>query len=166
MCTLVVVGCELGVEVLLQGVETPIELLPKRHLVGAVLWNRSQMPLVCGLLTFVFVWSMSLTAQEELVRMFVVPATKLGSSIRILAATAVVGGNKTTALQIALAHFLYNLIGVVVVYGTPWLRRVPLHGAQWIAEIGPERKGLALAYILSVFFAIPAVLTVATLRLF
>ena len=28
-------------------------------------WNRSQIPLVCELLTFVFVWSMSLTARKS-----------------------------------------------------------------------------------------------------
>ena len=54
----------------------------------------------------------------------------------------------------------------MLIYGVPWLRRLPVLGAYWIAGIGAERKELALAYIVSVFFLIPALLTVVTLQLF
>lgn len=91
----------------------------------------------------------------------------IGTTITaLMAATAVTGVNREPALQIALAHLLFNVFAVAVVYGVPWLRRLPLRGAGWIAELGAERKGLALAYVLAVFFAVPALLTVATLRLF
>ena len=91
----------------------------------------------------------------------------IGTTITaLLAATSVAGGNRATALQIALAHLLYNLLGVMVVYGVPWLRRLPVEGAQWIAALGSERKGLALAYTLSVFFVLPGLLTFVSLRFF
>ncbi len=91
----------------------------------------------------------------------------IGTTITaLMAATAVTGASREPALQIALAHFLFNAFAVAVVYGVPWLRRLPLRGAGWIAELGAERKGLALAWVLAVFFAVPALLTVATLRLF
>ncbi len=91
----------------------------------------------------------------------------IGTTITaLMAATAVTGGNREPALQIALAHFLFNVFAVTVVYGVPWLRRMPLRGADWIAELGAERKGLAIAYVLAVFFAVPAILTALTLRLF
>ena len=91
----------------------------------------------------------------------------IGTTITaLMAATAVTGGNREPALQIALAHFLFNVFAVTVVYGVPWLRRMPLRGADWIAEFGAERKGLAIAYVLAVFFAVPAILTALTLRLF
>lgn len=91
----------------------------------------------------------------------------IGTTITaLMAATAVTGASREPALQIALAHFLFNAFAVAVVYGVPWLRRLPLRGAGWIADLGAERKGLALAWVLAVFFAIPALLTVATLRLF
>ena len=83
----------------------------------------------------------------------------IGTTITaLLAATAITGVMHAVAHQIAIAHFLYNLMGVIVVYGIPWLRRIPLTGAEWIARIGSERKGLAIAYILLVFFGIPGVL--------
>ena len=83
----------------------------------------------------------------------------IGTTITaLLAATAITGPTHAVAHQIAIAHFLYNLLGVVVIYGIPWLRRIPLAGAEWIARLGSERKGWALAYILSVFFGIPGAL--------
>ena len=78
----------------------------------------------------------------------------------------VTGGNHSAALQIALAHFLYNLLGVAVIYGLPWLRGLPLMGAQSIAALGSRRKGLAIAYILSAFFVIPGILAFVTVRFF
>jgi len=43
----------------------------------------------------------------------------------ILAATAVTG-NTAAALQIAFIHFVYNLLGVIVIYGAPFLRNLPI----------------------------------------
>ena len=91
----------------------------------------------------------------------------IGTAITaILAATVVTDGNQTAALQIALAHFLYNLLGVAVIYGLPWLGGLPLMGAQWLADLGSRRKGLAIAYILSAFFIIPGILAFATVKFF
>lgn len=80
----------------------------------------------------------------------------------LLAATAVTGATHAVAHQIAIAHFLYNLMGVVVIFSIPWLREIPLSGAEWIARLGSERKWAAVAYILLVFFGIPAALLYAT----
>ena len=74
----------------------------------------------------------------------------------LLAATAVSGAEALPALQIALVHFFYNLFGVVVIYGIPWLARIPLLGAENLAAIASERKPLAFAYVVGVFFLIPA----------
>lgn len=83
----------------------------------------------------------------------------IGTTITaLLAATAITGATHAVAHQIAIAHFLYNLLGVIVIYGIPWLRRIPMAGAEWIARLGSERKGWAIAYILSVFFGVPGVL--------
>lgn len=90
----------------------------------------------------------------------------IGTTITAILAATAASGNKSTALQIALAHFLYNLIGVVTVYGLPWLRRLPLHAAEWIAAVGARQQALALAYIVTFFFVIPGVLALGVLRLF
>ena len=76
----------------------------------------------------------------------------------LLAATAVSGAEAVPALQIAMVHLLYNFLGVVVIYGLPFLARLPLVGAEMLAAVASERKSLAFAYIVSVFFLVPGVL--------
>lgn len=73
----------------------------------------------------------------------------------VLAATAVTG-NAQAALQIAFIHLAYNILGVVVIYGVPALRNVPVKLAESLGEVASENKMAALAYIISVFFVAPA----------
>ena len=74
----------------------------------------------------------------------------------VLAATAVTG-NAQAALQIAFIHLTYNILGVVVIYGIPVLRRLPIKSAQWLGATAAENKIAALGYIVGVFFLVPAV---------
>ncbi|MEM1239637.1 MAG: Na/Pi symporter [Cyanobacteria bacterium P01_H01_bin.26] len=76
----------------------------------------------------------------------------------LLAATAVSGAEAVPALEIAMVHMLYNFLGVVVIYGIPFLCKLPLMGAQTLANVASERKYLAFMYIVSVFFVIPGIL--------
>ncbi|MEO0431439.1 MAG: Na/Pi symporter [Cyanobacteria bacterium J06656_5] len=76
----------------------------------------------------------------------------------LLAATAVSGSEAVPALEIAMVHMLYNFLGVVVIYGIPFLCKLPILGAQTLANVASERKYLAFAYIISVFFVIPGLL--------
>lgn len=75
----------------------------------------------------------------------------------ILAATAVTGSQSVYALEIAMAHFLYNVFGVIVIYGIPPLRNLPLKGALTLARIAAKNKFLAFAYIATVFFVVPLI---------
>lgn len=74
----------------------------------------------------------------------------------VLAATAVTG-NAQAALQIAFIHLTYNILGVVVIYGIPALRDLPVKSAEKLGEIASINKFAALGYILGVFFIFPAV---------
>ncbi len=81
----------------------------------------------------------------------------IGTTITaLLAATTITGPTHAVAHQIAIAHLLYNLLGVIVIYSIPWLRKIPMDLAEWLARLGSERKGLAIAYIFLVFFGVPA----------
>jgi sodium-dependent phosphate cotransporter len=73
----------------------------------------------------------------------------------VLAATAVTG-NSEAALQIAFIHLTYNILGVVIIYGLPFTRFLPVYAAEKLGDIAAEHKLVALAYILGVFFIIPA----------
>jgi len=73
----------------------------------------------------------------------------------VLAATAVTG-NSEAALQIAFIHLTYNVLGVILIYGVPFFRYIPVRCAEWLGLSASENKLVALIYILSVFFIIPA----------
>ncbi|MEO1094484.1 MAG: Na/Pi symporter [Cyanobacteria bacterium J06638_28] len=76
----------------------------------------------------------------------------------LLAATAVSGAEAVPALEIAMVHLLYNTLGVIIIYGVPFLCVLPLKGAEILAAVASERKYLAFAYIVTVFFLIPGIL--------
>nr|VFK54346.1 MAG: solute carrier family 34 (sodium-dependent phosphate cotransporter) [Candidatus Kentron sp. TUN]VFK55095.1 MAG: solute carrier family 34 (sodium-dependent phosphate cotransporter) [Candidatus Kentron sp. TUN]VFK56420.1 MAG: solute carrier family 34 (sodium-dependent phosphate cotransporter) [Candidatus Kentron sp. TUN] len=76
----------------------------------------------------------------------------------LLAATAISGGMAIFALQIALVHLIYNVLGVAVIYSIKFLRELPIMGAEALARVATERKYLAGVYVLSVFFLIPLIL--------
>lgn len=83
----------------------------------------------------------------------------IGTTITaLLAATAVTGENGALALQIAIVHLFYNTLAVLVIYGAPFLRNIPLVASHKLATVATEHKLYALAYILGVFFVIPGIL--------
>lgn len=79
----------------------------------------------------------------------------IGTCITALLAATAVTGNAAAALQIAFIHLTYNILGVVVIYGLPFLRPLPVRAAEWLGLMASENKLFALAYILGVFFVIP-----------
>jgi len=76
----------------------------------------------------------------------------------LLAATAITGSYAIFALQIALIHFMYNVIGVIVIYGIPFLRNIPIRVAESLAEAAVTNKLYVVAYIAGVFFIMPLIL--------
>jgi sodium-dependent phosphate cotransporter len=73
----------------------------------------------------------------------------------LIAALGVVGVNSGFALQIALVHLIYNVLGVTVIYGIPFLRQIPLTYSYKLSVLATERKVYGLAYIGGLFFALP-----------
>jgi sodium-dependent phosphate cotransporter len=63
-----------------------------------------------------------------------------------------------SAVVIAFAHFLFNATGAVLIYPIPWCRMVPIHLAKSLGKLAAEKRRYAVAYVLCVFFIIPALL--------
>ncbi len=80
----------------------------------------------------------------------------------LLAASAISGPYAIFALQIALVHLMYNVFGVLVVYGIKLLRELPIMGAETLAKAAAKRKSVAVAYVLGVFFVIPTIFMVVS----
>ena len=82
--------------------------------------------------------------------------SNIGTTITaLLAATAIISGNKVFALQIAFVHFLFNFLGVLLFVSVPWLYQLPIRSAEWLGELTERNKGYAFGYIFGVFFLIP-----------
>lgn len=82
--------------------------------------------------------------------------SNVGTTITaLLAATAISGPTAVLALQIALVHLFFNLLAIVLIYGLPPLRRVPLFMAEGLAMLAERSKLYVVAYLLGAFFVLP-----------
>ena len=86
----------------------------------------------------------------------------IGTTITaLLAATAISGAAAESALTIALVHFFFNFLAVILIYGVPFLRELPLKAAERLAEVGTNNKFMAFAYVLATFFVLPGLMLMA-----
>lgn len=85
--------------------------------------------------------------------------TNIGTCVTaLLAATAITGPTAELAMQIALVHLLFNLLGILIIYSLPFLRGVPPMIAEGLASLAQRNKLYVAAYIAGVFFALPLLL--------
>lgn len=85
--------------------------------------------------------------------------TNIGTCVTaLLAATAITGPTAELALQIALVHLLFNVLGILIIYGLPFLRGLPPMMAEGLADLAQRSKLYVAAYIAGVFFLLPLLL--------
>ncbi|CAM4002319.1 MULTISPECIES: Na/Pi symporter [Vibrio] len=80
----------------------------------------------------------------------------------LLAATAVTGEFAIFALQIALVHLLFNIAATVFIFGIPFLRELPLKGADWISTMAIKNKAVVAGYLIAVFVLMPGTVIALT----
>lgn len=73
----------------------------------------------------------------------------------LMGAFAFDGELATIALTAGLVHFIYNVLSVSLIFGLPFLRQLPVLGAQWLANLATVRKSYAVAWVLGVFIVLP-----------
>lgn len=73
----------------------------------------------------------------------------------LLAALALSGEGANFGLQIAFVHLFFNLFGVIIIYGIPFLRRIPMVAASSLAQLASKKRAMAIIYVVGVFFALP-----------
>ncbi|CAM2813455.1 Na/Pi cotransporter family protein [Corynebacterium falsenii] len=84
----------------------------------------------------------------------------------IIAAMAVTGGGGEAALTIAFVHLLFNVFGIAIIYGIPFLRPIPLRCAELLAKVAAQRKYIAIAWVLGVFIILPTAMIFAKVVFF
>lgn len=80
----------------------------------------------------------------------------IGTTVTGLLAALVSG--KVEALQVALAHFFFNISGIIIWYPIPFMRKVPLEGARALGKWTRRSRSIPPIYIVVVFFVIPLLL--------
>lgn len=80
----------------------------------------------------------------------------------LLAAIGLSGEHAALGMQIALVHLFFNLCATGLVYGVPWLRNLPILGAEWLARVSSVRPWFAFVWVGGVFIALPAALIAIT----
>lgn len=66
------------------------------------------------------------------------------------------------ALNIALAHVLFNVIGALLFFPVPFMRRLPIELAERLSRLNDRSRAVSFVYLLAVFFVIPFLLIYAT----
>jgi sodium-dependent phosphate cotransporter len=83
----------------------------------------------------------------------------LGANIgtTVTALIAALGIGEIDGLTIAVAHTIFNTVGILLIY--PWskIRYIPVTLAEKLADIALQRKSIALGYTLVMFVAIPLI---------
>merc|ERR1712187_948837 len=62
---------------------------------------------------------------------------------------------KFGAVQIALVHLFFNIIGILVWFPIPLARNVPLAGARLLGQYAAQYRFIPLVYILMAFVGVP-----------
>lgn len=109
--------------------------------------------------------SVTTSALTPLCGMGVIPLEKmlpltLGANIgtTITALIAALTSLKFGALQIALCHLLFNIIGILIWFPLPPMRQIPLNAARLLGLYASFYRFVPGLYILVMFVCVPAVL--------
>jgi solute carrier family 34 (sodium-dependent phosphate cotransporter) len=83
----------------------------------------------------------------------------LGTTLTaILAALATAN---PTAITVAFAHLLFNVIGILIIWPVPFIRRIPLAIAVQMGDWAHKARWLPPTFVLLLYFLIPAVVVAA-----
>jgi solute carrier family 34 (sodium-dependent phosphate cotransporter) len=78
----------------------------------------------------------------------------IGTTITAFIA-AILYTNTASAITLAMVHFLFNFMGVLIFFPVPMLRKIPLNLAEFLGRLTLRYRLAGLAYLLFTFFIIP-----------
>lgn len=134
--------------------------------------NRAIVAMTVGLLATVMVQSSSITTSLlvplagagvlTLPQAFPITlGANLGTTMTaLMAALAATGVNAEAGLTIALVHMLFNLSGITIIYPVERIRNLPLKAARALADIAARSKLLAIAFVVVLFYGLPALFAI------
>ncbi|MDE2956855.1 MAG: Na/Pi symporter [Bacteroidota bacterium] len=150
------------------------------RLINNYLFGPAVVALLFGTLVTVMVQSSSITTSVTvpLVGAGIVTVSQifpfvLGANIgttitALLAALVFAGGGSEHgmfALQVALAHLMFNCCGVLLFLPFKRLRQIPIVLAEWLGRLVVKNRAYAFGYIALIFFVLPLLIILATRNL-
>ncbi len=83
----------------------------------------------------------------------------LGANVgtTITALLAALAASRPEALTVGLVHTIFNLLGIAILYGIPFLRPLPIRGAEALSVIAVKRPILGVGYVVVLFIIVPLV---------
>jgi sodium-dependent phosphate cotransporter len=81
----------------------------------------------------------------------------VGTTVTALLAALAIG--RPESVTIAIAHVLFNIFGILVIWP---IRRIPLYFAQWFSFIAIRNRILPILFVVFVFFLLPLALIFIT----
>ena len=84
----------------------------------------------------------------------------LGTTVTALLAS--IAAESSDALVIALAHVTFNILGILIFYPWPRLRRIPIMLAERTGEAAVQRKSSVAVYVIGVFIVAPVAILLIT----
>lgn len=73
----------------------------------------------------------------------------------MVAAMGVTGAMAPLALQAALVHFLFSILGIAIIIAIPFLRTLPMTMSRVLTRYARRSKWYVVGYIAGIFFVIP-----------
>jgi solute carrier family 34 (sodium-dependent phosphate cotransporter) len=82
----------------------------------------------------------------------------LGANVgtTVTAMLAALSTGSEIAMTVAISHLIFNLLGILVIWCVPPLRRIPLIAAEWVAQAAMRNRLIPVSIIALVFFVIPS----------
>jgi sodium-dependent phosphate cotransporter len=120
--------------------------------------------MVVGLLVTVAVQSSSITTSilipmsaAGVIQLKNAYPVTLGANVgtTITALLAALAASRPEALTVAFVHTIFNLSGILILYGIPLLRPLPIRAAEKLADVAVERRSIAVVYVVGAFIVVP-----------
>jgi len=73
----------------------------------------------------------------------------------VTAILAALAAGTFAGIAVAFSHMLYNILGVLLVYPIPAIRRIPIRLSRMLADVAYRWRPFVFLYVVTVFFLIP-----------
>lgn len=139
-------------------------------LFDVVLFRNAGQAMVFGLILTIVVQSSSITtslviplAGAGLLTLHQIFPYTLGANVgtTVTALLAALATGQVTALTVALAHLVFNLLGIAVIWPIAKIRAIPTNLARRFGIIARRRRWIPVLYILLMFYVLPLALIIA-----